>query len=362
MTSLPGVFTMSFDCEGLWGPSVLTPSLRERITQGRLTSTYQALIDLLDRHDLRATFAFVGAFVLSPEEVRQHPEWFENASGRQWPRTQEFLAKVAHGQSSGWLSPECFDIVQKNERQELATHGFQHLALRDHALTQDDFRRELELSAAVGRLKGFTPRTLVFPRNQVGFIDLLAEYGIIGFREYIGMKRLSLPLSESWQVSYDALAALGRELKLWQKPQPHPPMISTGQPTSHFEDIIPFARPNETGRTSAAAIPSGYFLNWRVGLRQRIPIKLSVARWSRMLRQAAQTGGMVHLWSHPHNFITGDQQLEFFEAILNEASALVRRGDLINLTQQQYSEHVLGRANNSQPASATATRTALRAG
>ena len=84
MTSLPGVFTMSFDCEGLWGPSVLTPHLRQRITQENLVSAYQALLDLLDRHELRATFAFVGAFVMTSDEVRQHLDWFESASGRPW--------------------------------------------------------------------------------------------------------------------------------------------------------------------------------------------------------------------------------------------------------------------------------------
>src|SRR5712691_4718971 len=227
MTSLPGVFTMSFDCEGLWGPSVLTPSLRQRITQENLVAAYQALLDLLDRHELRATFAFVGAFAMTADEVRRHPDWFESASGRPWPRTQEFLAAVAQQRTSGWLSPECLDFVRRSGGHELATHGFQHLALQDHALTRDDFERELALAAAVGRLKGFTPRTLVFPRNQVGFVDSLAPAGIIGFREYIGMNRLSLPISEPWQVRCDALAALGREVKLWQKPQPHPPEVAS---------------------------------------------------------------------------------------------------------------------------------------
>ena len=63
MTTLPGVFTMSFDCEGLWGPSTLTPSLRQQITQENLVAAYRGLRDVLDEHELRATFAFVGAFV-----------------------------------------------------------------------------------------------------------------------------------------------------------------------------------------------------------------------------------------------------------------------------------------------------------
>ena len=320
MVTLPGVFTMSFDCEGLWGPSTLTPSLRQQITQENLVAAYRGLRDALDEHELRATFAFVGAFVLTPDEVRQHAEWFETISGRQWPRTQEFLDAVANGRSSGWLSPECLEIIREAGCHELGTHGFQHIALRDHALTRADFERELLLVGKVGQLKNFTSRTLIYPRNQVGFLETLKSAGIVGFREYIGMRRLGLPLPESLQTRWDALAALGRELKLWQKPQPQPESVTS----------------LDSKADAATAIPAGYFLNWRVNLRRRIPLKLSVARWSRMLACAAKHGGMVHLWSHPHNFITGDRQLEFFGEILREAAAWVRRGDLLNLTQAEY--------------------------
>ena len=335
MTALPGVFTMSFDCEGLWGPSNLTPSLRQRITQENLIAAYQGLRDVLDQHELRATFAFVGAFVLSAEESRQYPDWFESISGRPWPRTREFLDALAKGQTSGWLSPECLEIIRRAGGHELGTHGFQHIALQDHALTRADFERELFLAAKVGRLKNFTPQTLVFPRNQIGFVDTLAPAGINGYREYIGQRRLSLPLPESLQARWDSLAALGREVNLWQKPQPHPtqPTSTDHSQLTEKEHSLPLP---ESG-SSAIAIPAGYFLNWRVGLRQRISSKLSVARWSRMLAHAARHGGMVHLWSHPHNFITGDRQLEFFGEILREAAAWVRRGDLLNLTQDEYS-------------------------
>jgi peptidoglycan/xylan/chitin deacetylase (PgdA/CDA1 family) len=337
VTALPGVFTMSFDCEGLWGPSNLTPSLRQRITQENLVAAYQGLRDILDQHELRATFAFVGAFVLSPEEARQHSDWFESASGRPWPRTQVFLDALAKGQMSGWLSSECFEIIRRAGCHELGTHGFQHIALEDHALTRADFERELSLAAKVGRLKNFTPRTLVFPRNQIGFVDTLAPAGISGYREYLGQRRLNLPLPESLQARWDSLAALGREVKLWQKPQPHPTQHTS---TDQFQ----------TTGSSAIAIPAGYFLNWRVGLRRRIPSKLSVARWSRMLAHAARHGGMVHLWSHPHNFITGDRQLEFFGEILREAAAWVRRGDLLNLTQDEYSRRCAEPTMSNSPA------------
>lgn len=325
----PGIFTMSFDCEGLWGPSTLTPFLREHLTEDRLRSVYQQLVDLFERYDLKATFAFVGLFTLTRDEVLQHPHWFETASGQQWPRTQEFLNAVHAGHTSGWLSPSSFDIVQCRGRHELGTHGFQHLAIVDQQLTEQDFARELQLAVEAGQLRGHLPRTLIYPRNQVRFEEQLKPHGIVGYRDFIGMRRLPLPVSESVQLKWDALAALAREVDLWAKPHPafNSPW-STG------------ARGAIDGANAASdhpvIIPPGYFFNWRVGLRSRIPPRVTVARWSQLLHRATQSGGMVHLWAHPHNFITGRDQLECFEAVLKIAAEHVRRGSLLNLTQAEY--------------------------
>jgi len=57
-----------------------------------------------------------------------------------------------------------------------------------------------------------------------------------------------------------------------------------------------------------------------------------------MLQTAAIDGGMVHVWSHPHNFITGERELELFENIVREAAPYIRSGQIENLTQRDVAE------------------------
>lgn len=320
-----GVFTISFDCEGLWGPSHLNDDFRRRFTTEALTTAYRQILEVLQRHEINATFAFVGAFCLSRGEVQQRLDWFEAARGGRWPRSAEFLETFSAGRSAGWICPQLVEMVRNSGTHELATHGFQHLAIGDHSLTQADFERELALAAEVGRLRGFTPQTLIYPRNQVGFTESLAASGILGYREYIGQKRLPLPLPENLQSKWDAAAALLREVHLWQQPQ----------------SLTDHARVAKANRShEPVAIPAGYFLNWRVGLRRRIPLSISTTRWRRMLQTAATDGGMVHVWSHPHNFITGERELELFENIVREAAPYVRSGQIENLTQLEVAQRV----------------------
>ena len=56
-----------------------------------------------------------------------------------------------------------------------------------------------------------------------------------------------------------------------------------------------------------------------------------------MMLHAAQTGGLVHLWSHPHNFLSDPELITTFDLVLQDAAGLVRAGRLINVTQEEYS-------------------------
>ena len=53
------------------------------------------------------------------------------------------------------------------------------------------------------------------------------------------------------------------------------------------------------------AIPAGFFFNWRFGLRRIVPPAVTELRWRNLLNRCAREGGVVHLWLHPHNLITG---------------------------------------------------------
>jgi hypothetical protein len=79
---------------------------------------------------------------------------------------------------------------------------------------------------------------------------------------------------------------------------------------------------------------------WRSGGRRMVPAAVTVRRWTSLLRDAAKHDRVVHLWSHPHNFLTGDGMLPMFREIVRMAGAMCTRGDLVNMTQIDYAKRV----------------------
>jgi len=106
-----------------------------------------------------------------------------------------------------------------------------------------------------------------------------------------------------------------------------------------LEKLI-FKEPAQNHATSdmLITIPGGAPLNWRHGLRQKIPIGFTVARWQNIINDAILHDKVVHLYTHPHNFITGDRMYFLLDEILRIASAALKRKELVNQTQKEYAD------------------------
>ncbi len=302
-------FILSLDCEGLWGfPDILTDQLRSQFTNRRLSNCYSRLINLLEEYRLKATFAFVGAFTLFEDDLQHCHDWFENLPerGKRW--VQPFLDDAARGSFDGWLNPGAFETVKSAGVHEIACHGFTHQVLSPDSIPLDEFFYEMQGVRWWLQAKELqTLSTFIDPRNAVGYAPQLSEFGFKGYRDGVDY---SVP------GSLDRLRGLARELNVWGRSQPRPAL---------HDPIV---------------IPSGFFLNWRSGAREWVPVGVTVARWESMLKHAMRKGGVVHLWSHPHNFVTGSYQFELLESILEMVRKYVSAGDIVNLTQHEYCSQV----------------------
>ena len=298
---MSGVFIISFDCEGKWGVADhLDARIEESFTTTNLLQNYRDLLALLGEHDLRATFAFVGAYTLSAEAFLDRRVEYEPLLSSAWCR--EFAAALQRGQLEGWFNPEAARLVARAGGHEIAGHGFSHRPLTPADATRDEVRWELD---ALRRLDLFHDQswTLVYPRNQIGYVDELGDHGIVGYRE----RR---------QPAFGRAGALLSELNVVAAAEPH------------------------ASDAAAIPIPAGFFLNWRSGGRRMVPAAVTVRRWTSLLRDAAKHDRVVHLWSHPHNFLTGDGMLPMFREIVRVAAAMCMRGDLVNMTQIDYAKRV----------------------
>ena len=305
VTSMPG-FTLSLDCEGLWGMAdqheVVNGGL---INDASLRSAYIFILNTLSKNNLKSTAAFVTAFASESDAVLDNtaliglmaelnPFWFANV-----------LPKLQSGVLNGWSGNKFYRSMSVAGH-EMAWHGTTHLPLSIHTSPQA-VELELELASRLFRDLGHTPQTIVFPRNQVGHLQRLR---IHGFKTY----RAGSP-----NGFISRLGGLANEFNVFDRRVIDKPSTQNGWNVS----------------------PAGHFLNWPSGVRALVPISVTVRRWKSLLRSAAESGGYVHMWFHPHNLITAPAMKVAFAEIMCFAGALVKSGNMINLTMADANEYYM---------------------
>jgi peptidoglycan/xylan/chitin deacetylase (PgdA/CDA1 family) len=311
---LSGTFIISLDCEGKWGMADhLKPYHRTLLTDRALADVYDRLVALFGRYEMPATFAYVMAFLLDPEERREFPALLdrEEAGGDPWLR--HYWADIEAGGSEGWFQPHALTAVKADARHEIACHSFCHRPMDDASLSAEHARAELAAAARVAELKQVALRTFIFSRNAVGNLPALAEAGYIGYRE-----KLVRPDGRLGRI-----ARLAEEFNIWPAVQ---------MPREAHQGMVP--------------IPPGYFFNWRFGARRHVPPAFTLARWKSLLDRSARTGGVAHLWLHPHNLITAPSTAESLEAVLAHAARLRDAGRIKVLTQEAFSRTTLSEAGS----------------
>lgn len=282
---MTGTAIISLDCEGRWGVADhLTPALAAGLTDARLQGAYRDLVDLFARHEISATFAFVALFT--------RPASRENAELVQhYAHELPYLTCAAQGLKAGeegWVGDWAMDMAGERGH-EIAFHGATHVPWPD--LTRDQARRELALTPPEHR------QTMVFPRNQIAHLDVLAEYGCKAFRG-----------ERKYPTRAQSLL-------------------------SEFNCAIPSQRLPERGEPAPVELPSGVFINWRSGPRKLVPPQVTRLRARNLLTHAARNGGVAHFWLHPENVATAPATLANVAAILEEITRMRDAGQIRVETQ-----------------------------
>ncbi len=300
---MPGTFIISLDCEGKWGMADRAERIESGfITKGSLMKAYEILIRELGQFEMAATFAFVMAFTLKEIEV---DEWLPRLTdvqvdGANW--MMNFRLAERRRDFSGWFCSEAFELVRDCGRHEIGCHGFRHLPLAENITQKRDAAYELQSASTLAKVKGIELKTFVFPRNQVGYLEELVHQGYIGFRNiHPAVGR------------YGRLGNILREFHIREKAQ-------NSEPASY----------------GMVSIPGGYFLNWRHGLRKRVPEAVTLLRWRSILENAVRFDQVALLFLHPHNLIDGHDMARLFRGVLRIAAELRDSRGLSILTQQQF--------------------------
>ena len=308
---MTGICIISFDCEGKWGMADHIDTFYEKhLTNDNLINAYQFILNTLETYNIPATFAFVAALTLDKKYFED--QWLNKlkASKNHNVWLSKFLDDFDKKYFEGWFTPGLINLVKKSHIfHEIASHGFTHLPFNTATIESLDL--EFQGINDWANLFDIQLNTFIYPRNLVRQPELLKKIDVKGYRD--------APVFSHYTPIFKRFLNVSREF--------YPFGYSQGYKSDYLDSMV--------------VIPGDFFLNWRHGLRRFVPLHLTKKRFQSALHDASKTGGVVHLWSHPHNFITVDRQRELFQLCMDSLKEMIHRGDIKLMTQAGFVSHQL---------------------
>ncbi|SHG37583.1 DUF2334 domain-containing protein [Halobaculum gomorrense] len=300
MSGDKGVFTISLDTELAWGTFDQGNVERYEEAYRNTPEVIDRLCDLFDEYEIPATWAVVSHLLEDcggDHSDRTSPDfdWADDWFGE--------LPCASGMDEDLWYAPWLLDRLQDCETdQEIGLHGSTHMQLGADGCSRRHAEEEIGAGVDTLRAHGVEPKTFVFPRNDIGHVDVLREHGIEAYR------------------GVDARWYEGSSLP------------SKVKPLLRFVDESLRRAPGVAeliDRDGIIEIPGSQAFRPSRGGWQYTPGDSSVARAKKGLERAARTGGAFHIWLHPFNLGHAvDRDLGRLERVLEAARELADDGEL----------------------------------
>lgn len=310
-----GIFTISLDFELIWGTLDLfgTEGFDEACKVER-REVIDRLLELFNEFEISATWCTVGHLFLEDcrsDENIKHPEiippqhkWHQGDWFIHDPCNNEAASPLFYGKSL------VEKIINNPVKQEIGSHGFSHVIFGDEGCSVETARSEIAECVRVAKNFDLDLSSFAFPRDQVGHLNVLKEYGFTSYRGQI----------PKWYEEGENRNILKR--------------------LAHFTDVLlattpPTVMPSYTP-DGLWNIPGSMIFFPMHGVRRHIPMSLRVKRAVKGLREAVSRKRIFHLWFHPTNMAYGiDQMFDGLRQIIQSADKLREQGDLEILTMSE---------------------------
>jgi len=198
--------TISADFELSWAWRGWRSAEETRLRAARERCNVLYLVHLLEDYGIPITWAAVGHLFLEccerGTDGRAHPEMPRPVMTMPQAMTRWTWDWYAHDPCTDYRSDQlwyCPDLIQlllsSKVRHELASHSFSHISFLAENSTPGLVEQEIaQCQAAMSRF-GVSPRSLVYPYNQMGhhYAPLLAKLGLTCVRHRDPVVRLSYP-------------------------------------------------------------------------------------------------------------------------------------------------------------------------
>ncbi|MDD3704660.1 MAG: polysaccharide deacetylase family protein [Clostridiaceae bacterium] len=300
-----GIFVLSLDVELCWGTIDKPDKLKNTIkyyTQSR--DCIEKILKLVEKYNISATWAVVGHLFLKEcnsingqkhsDIPRSTYPWYSKDWFEESPCTNEEDAPLWYGQDIIKMITNC------KVRQEIACHSFAHIPYGDENTKRETVQADLSNCIQEAEKEGLKLRSFVFPRNNVGYIDEVKNYGFEAYRGAEPTWYRGFP-NKRRKVCHiiDQLLAMS------------PPV---GLP--EYEQGI-------------YNIPGSMLYRSMNGFRSLIPLKSKIHKARRGIRRAIRDKKIFHLWFHPFNIATNQEKLLYgLEEMFKEVCAKRENGEL----------------------------------
>ena len=276
-----GIFILSLDFELAWGMRG-DPAYKADFERTR--EVIDRMLALFEKYEIKATWATVGELFLKGE--------------------------AGSPDNQLWHAPEVIEKIKKcRVPQEIGSHSFSHKVVGEDC-TREEFEEELKRAVEVAKQNGVELKSYVYPKNSVGFTDLLSKYGFTSYRGvdqnwYRNLPRLLKKLAHAFD-NYFAMSApvvsLERDGEIWN-------------------------------------IPGSYFFPHARGWAKWLPGSFRVRKSVCGLKKATREKKIFHLWFHPFNLASNPTLLlPALEEVLKKVSEMRSRGEVENLTMGEAAE------------------------
>lgn len=260
---------ISLDFELRWGLVDLlgTDVSRYRTNLEGVSEAVPRLLEAFATRNVGATWAIVGALACDGwEEWRERVPVAPRYDAPELRWRDELRAIDPTGRL--YFAKNLVERIARERNQELASHTFGHVYAREPGFTRADAIADADAMVRLFEDRWRTcPKSFVFPRNQIGHLEILRERGITAWR--------GNPRPRCWQATTAAeQSSSTRALRL-------------------ADSILPLGARRAPARSHRAS----YFV--RVGLPSAL-WKLHVRRIVADAKQLREDE-TLHLWWHPHN-------------------------------------------------------------
>lgn len=298
-------FCISLDFEIRWGMRHLLKGdpngYREDLEMVR--EAVPALSELFRHYSFATTWATVGALALNSWEEFFDciPDSFLRSVGGFKTFEDETSSALEHL----YFAPDIVTRLANEESVELASHTFTHLFALEPGTTREDFVCDANWLARTFEQRGLRPpSSLVYPRNQIAFVEDMMDLGIKKVR---------------YNQRDDQSAH------------------NTVQGNTFFRRADRYLRnSNPFGKTSAAVTPMGTRASMFFNPNLPAPLwNLHLSRIRRELR-GLRDGECFHIWWHPHNMRRDlrnnmERTRSMLDALKSAEDVGVKNAQMINL-------------------------------